>query len=163
MTDPLDAPTTLTHLDGRDHARMVEVGHKPPSRRVATAAATLQCTPAAARAMAEGVAPKGDVAAIARAAAILAAKRTPELVILAHPLPLDSVGVQIEVDAERGQVAIAATVATTAPTGVEMEALAAVSAAALNIYDMLKGLDPGQRIEGIHLVSKHTSPCAVDR
>jgi len=96
----------------------------------------------AARAMVEGRAPKGDVAALARAAGILAAKRTPELVLLAHPLPLSSITVDIEVDPDEGRVLVRAPWAPRRRTGVEMEALTAVGVAALNVYDMLKGLDP---------------------
>lgn len=158
----MDAPDperrALSHLDARGHMRMVDVGHKPAVARRATAEAVVEMTPAAARAMAEGRTPKGDVAALARAAGIMAAKRTPELVVLAHPLPLSAVTVDIDVDADRGRVRVRATVATTARTGVEMEALTAAGVAALNVYDMLKGLDPHQVIGGVRLLEKTKGP-----
>lgn len=144
----------LSHLDARGHMHMIDVGHKPAIPRRATAEAVIETTPEAARAMADGRTPKGDVAALARAAGIMAAKRTPDLVLLAHPLPLSSVAVDISVDADAGRVHVRATVSTTARTGVEMEALTAAGVAALNVYDMLKGLDRDQVISGVRLVEK---------
>lgn len=158
MSASSDAGPTLSHLDSRGHVHMVDVAHKPEITRRAVAEAELRVSPEAARAMAEGRTPKGDVAALARAAGILAAKRTPELVLLAHPLPLTSVTVDIDVDPDEGRVRIRATVSTTARTGVEMEALTAAGVAALNVYDMLKGLDPGQVITGVRLVEKVKGP-----
>lgn len=154
------SPSALTHLDHAGHARMVEVGHKPPVRRAATAAVRVRCSREAARAMADGTVPKGDVAALARAAGIMAAKRTPEWVVLAHPLPLTGARVEVLVDPEEGVVDISATVRTTGPTGVEMEALAACAAAALNVFDMLKALDPHQVIGDLRVVEKlKDEPC----
>lgn len=144
----------LSHLDARGHMHMIDVGHKPAVARRATAEAVIETTPEAAHAMVDGRTPKGDVAALARAAGIMAAKRTPELVLLAHPLPLSSVAVDISVDADRGRVQVRATVSTTARTGVEMEALTAAGVAALNVYDMLKALDRNQVITGVRLLEK---------
>jgi cyclic pyranopterin monophosphate synthase len=144
----------IGHLDARGEARMVGVGHKPPVARRAVAEAVVRMAPASARAMSDGTLPKGDAAAVARVAGILAAKRTPELVALCHPLPIDRAGVEVAVDPEAGEVRITATVETTARTGVEMEALTAVSVAALNVYDLVKGMDPDITIDGVRLLEK---------
>jgi cyclic pyranopterin monophosphate synthase len=144
----------LTHLDERGQARMVGVGHKPPVARRAVAEALVRMAPASARAMSEGALPKGDAAAVARVAGIMAAKRTPELVALCHPLPIDRASVDVAVDPEAGEVTITAAVETTARTGVEMEALTAAAVAALNVYDLVKGVDPGIVIDGVRLVEK---------
>ena len=142
------------HLDERGQARMVGVGHKPPVARRAVAEAVVRMAPASALAMSEGTLPKGDAAAVARVAGIMAAKRTPELIALCHPLPIDRAGVEVDVDAGAGEVRITAAVETTARTGVEMEALTAAVVAALNIYDLVKGVDPGIVIDGVRLVEK---------
>ena len=110
--------------------------------------------PESARAMSDGTLPKGDAAAVARVAGIMAAKRTPELVALCHPLPIDRAGVDVAVDADAGTVTITASVETTARTGVEMEALTAASVAALNVYDLVKGIDKGIVIERVRLLEK---------
>jgi cyclic pyranopterin monophosphate synthase len=144
----------LTHLDERGQARMVGVGHKPAVARRAVAEALVRMAPASARAMSEGALPKGDAAAVARVAGIMAAKRTPELVALCHPLPIDRVEVEVEVVVGTGEVRIRAAVETTARTGVEMEALTAVAVAALNVYDLVKGVDPAITIDGVRLVEK---------
>jgi cyclic pyranopterin monophosphate synthase len=144
----------LTHLDDRGEARMVGVGHKPPIARRAVAEGLVRMAPASARAMADGELPKGDAAAVARVAGILGAKRTPDLVALCHPLPIDRVTVDVAVEADAGLVRITATVETTARTGVEMEALTAVSVAALNVYDLVKGIDKGIVIESVRLLEK---------
>ncbi len=144
----------LTHLDERGQARMVGVGHKPPVARRAVAEALVRMAPASARAMSDGALPKGDAAAVARVAGIMAAKRTPELIALCHPLPIDRAGVEVAVNAEAGEVRITASVETTARTGVEMEALTAAAVAALNVYDLVKGVDPAITIDGIRLVEK---------
>lgn len=144
----------LTHLDSRGEARMVGVGHKPPVARRAVAEAVVRMAPASARLMSEGGLPKGDAAAVARVTGIMAVKRTPELIALCHPLPIDKASVDVAVDADAGEVRIRAEVRTTARTGVEMEALTAVSVAALNVYDLVKGVDPGIVIERIRLVEK---------
>jgi cyclic pyranopterin phosphate synthase len=144
----------LTHLDARGEARMVGVGHKPPVLRRAVAEAVVRMRPESARAMSDGTLPKGDAAAVARIAGIMAAKRTPELVALCHPLPIDRAGVDVAVDPDAGTVTITASVETTARTGVEMEALTAASVAALNVYDLVKGIDTGIVIERVRLLEK---------
>jgi cyclic pyranopterin phosphate synthase len=118
------------------------------------AEAVVRMAPATARAMSDGELPKGDAAAVARVAGIMAAKRTPELIALCHPLPIERVGIEVAVDAEAGEVRITGEVETIARTGVEMEALTAVSVAALNVYDMVKGIDKGVVVEGIRLLEK---------
>ena len=144
----------LTHLDARGQARMVGVGHKPPVARRAVAEAVVRMAPATARAMSDGELPKGDAAAVARVAGIMAAKRTPELIALCHPLPIERVGIEVTIDAEAGEVRITGEVETIARTGVEMEALTAVSVAALNVYDMVKGIDKAVVVEAIRLLEK---------
>ncbi len=144
----------LTHLDARGEARMVGVGHKPPVARRAVAEALVRMAPASARAMAEGTLPKGDAAAVARVAGIMAAKRTPELIALCHPLPIDRARVEVSVEADAGIVRIRAEVETTARTGVEMEALTAATVAALNVWDLVKGIDPDLVIDGVRLLEK---------
>ena len=142
----------LTHFDAAGHARMVDVGDKTPSRRVAVAAGRVTMRPETAALVAAGTAAKGDVLGVARIAGIMAAKRTADLIPLCHPLALASVTLDFAVTAEA--VEIEARVATTGPTGVEMEALCAVSVAALTIYDMLKAADRGMRIEAVRLREK---------
>ena len=149
MTEPRP-----THLDERGQARMVGVGHKPAVGRRAVAEAVVRMAPESARAISDGALPKGDAAAVARVAGIMAAKRTPELIALCHPLPIDRAAVDVAVDAGAGEVRITATVETTARTGVEMEALTAASVAALNVYDLVKGIDPAITIDGLRLVEK---------
>lgn len=147
----------LTHLDESGHARMVGVGHKPVVARRAVARALVRVDPATTAAMLEGGVPKGDVGAVARLGGIAGAKRTAELVLLCHPLPIDRAEVEVEVTAP-GEVTITATVETTARTGVEMEALTAATTAALNVYDMVKGIDPGPRITDVALLEKVKAP-----
>jgi cyclic pyranopterin phosphate synthase len=144
----------LTHLDERGEARMVGVGHKPPIARRAVAEGLVRMAPASARAMADGELPKGDATAVARVAGILGAKRTPDLVALCHPLPIDRDTVDVAVEADAGLVRITAAVETTARSGVEREALTAVSVAALNVYDLVKGIDKGIVIESVRLLEK---------
>lgn len=144
----------LTHLDETGRARMVDVGDKPETDRVATARALVRMSPQTAELVAAGAAPKGDVVATARLAGIQAAKRTDEWIPLAHTLPLDAVDVAIEVDPSGGVVLIEATARVRARTGVEMEAMVACSAAALCIYDMVKGVERGVVVERIELVFK---------
>lgn len=137
---------------------MVDVGDKAVTRRRAVARATLRCMPETARMVADATLPKGDAIATARVAAVMAAKRTPDLVPLCHPLPLTFAGTRFDVDAEAGTVVVEATVETTARTGVEMEALTAVSVAALNVYDLVKGIDKGVVIDGVRLLEKTKGP-----
>jgi len=133
---------------------MVDVSAKVPVRRRAIAAGRVRAAPRTIAAMLDGTTPKGDVAALARVAGITAAKRASELIPLCHPLPLEKVSVEVSASAEDGRVTITAEVVTTAKTGVEMEALSAVSGAALTIYDMLKAIDSGLAIEEIALIEK---------
>ena len=144
----------LTHLDAAGRASMVDVSAKVPTDRYARARAVVRMSPEAAARVAAGDAPKGDVAGVARIAAIQAAKRTDELIPLAHQLPLTKVGAEIEVDPAEGTVTVIAEARTTARTGVEMEALVACSVAALTVYDMVKGIEPGVVIERVELLDK---------
>jgi len=144
----------LTHLDATGRARMVDVSAKVPTDRYARARAVVRMSPAAAAKVAAGDAPKGDVAAVARIAAIQAAKRTDELIPLAHQLPLTKVAAELEVDPAQGTVTLVCEARTTDRTGVEMEALVACSVGALAVYDMVKGIEPGVVIERIELLDK---------
>ncbi len=148
-----DAPG-LTHLDDSGSARMVDVGAKPETERRARAEARLRMSPETAAAVARGDAPKGDVLGTARLAGIGAAKRTGELIPLAHPLGLDFVDVEGRIDEAEGLVVLTAECGLTARTGVEMEAMTAVWVAALTVYDMVKGIERGVTIEAIELVHK---------
>ncbi|MFL5869697.1 MAG: cyclic pyranopterin monophosphate synthase MoaC [Solirubrobacterales bacterium] len=144
----------LTHLDASGEARMVDVGAKPVTERRARATARVRMSPETAAAVARGDAPKGDVLGTARIAGIGAAKRTWELIPLAHPLGLDFVDVDGTIDADLGVVTLSAEAGTTARTGVEMEAMTACAVAALTVYDMVKGLERGVTIEAVELQSK---------
>jgi cyclic pyranopterin phosphate synthase len=144
----------LTHLDASGRASMVDVSAKDATARFARARAVVRMSPAAAARVAAGDAPKGDVAAVARIAAIQAAKRTDELIPLAHSLPLTHVDPAVDVDPEAGTVTIVAEARTTDRTGVEMEALVACSVGALAVYDMVKGIEPGVVIERVELLDK---------
>lgn len=144
----------LTHFDAEGRAVMVDVGAKPETDRVAIAEGAVAMRPGTAALIAEGRAAKGDVLAVARLAGIMAAKRTAELIPLCHPLPLTKVALDLEVDPALPGVRITAEVRTTGRTGVEMEALTAVSIAALTVYDMVKAADRDMRIEGVRLVLK---------
>jgi cyclic pyranopterin phosphate synthase len=142
----------LTHVDGDGRLRMVDVGDKQDSRRRAVAAAELVVGERVIEAVRSGSTPKGDVFATARIAGIMAAKRTAELVPLCHPLPLDHIAVDFRVGSDR--ISIEATAATRAATGVEMEALTAVTVAGLTLYDMLKALSKDMVLERVRLVEK---------
>lgn len=144
--------TDLTHLDATGAARMVDVSTKAETERRAVATGRIAMSHRAAAAIGAGDVPKGDVLAAARIAGIMAAKRTGELIPLCHPLPITSAAIDLLVE-EDGVVATA-TVTTTARTGVEMEAMTAVSVALLTIYDMAKAIDKGMTIGGIRLLSK---------
>jgi cyclic pyranopterin phosphate synthase len=133
---------------------MVDVGDKPPTARRAVAEATVRVSPHAAEAVRAGDAPKGDVLGVARIAGIQAGKRTAELIPLCHPLALSFLGVEGEIDVAAGTIRLLAEARTTGPTGVEMEALTAASVAALTVYDMVKGIERGARIEGVQLLEK---------
>ena len=144
----------LTHLDEQGRAKMVDVGDKEITSREAVARGYVSIQPETARLIKEGLMKKGDVLTIAQLAGIMGAKKTSELIPLCHPLPLDRVNVDMELDESEGRINITATAKTTARTGVEMEALTAVSVAALTLYDMCKSVDRGMRIEGIRLAQK---------
>ena len=146
------AEKKLSHVDERGAARMVDVGGKPATARRAVARGMLTLSPDTVALVRDGRAPKGDVLAAARIAGIMAAKRTSELIPLAHPLPLTEVTVDLAVE-DRG-VAIEASASTTAQTGVEMEALTAVAVAGLTLYDMLKAVERGARLTDVRLVEK---------
>lgn len=147
-----DAAHPLTHFDAEGNARMVDVGGKPDTDRVAVATGRVTMAPETATLIREGRARKGDVLGVARVAAILAAKRTADAIPLCHNIPITRVDIALEVDA--AGVTIEARVDTHGQTGVEMEALHAVSVAALTIYDMVKAADRGMTIEGIRLEHK---------
>lgn len=144
----------LSHLDDRGRARMVDVGGKDVTPRVCVARAELHLAASTLQAIVEGRTPKGDVFATARLAGILAAKRTDEWIPLAHPLPLDSVQVELTPDPSGPCVRIETRVAAHARTGVEMEALVAAAAAGLALYDMCKALDREMWLDGVRLVHK---------
>ena len=142
----------LTHVDAAGNARMVEVGDKQVTRRSALAEGRIYLSAEAMRQVRERAARKGDVLTVAQLAGILGAKRTGDLIPLCHPLPLD--GVDLWLEPGEDHIHIRASVRCTGRTGVEMEALTAVSIAALTVYDMLKAVDRGMRIEGIRLLEK---------
>lgn len=142
----------LTHLDDGGAARMVDISAKPATRREAAAEGFIHIADNALQAIVEQTIKKGDVLATARIAGIMAAKRTADLIPLCHPLPIDAVMVDLAIEATG--IRATATVATTHGTGVEMEALTAVSAALLTVYDMAKALDRTMRIDGIRLLRK---------
>ncbi len=146
--------TLPTHLDASGRARMVDVSGKEPTRRTARASGEIRMSPAALAAIAGGELPKGGALAVARVAGIQAAKRTSDLVPLCHPLPIDHVAIEIDADESLPGVRARSEVVVTARTGAEMEALAAVAAALLSIYDMAKSLDRGMTIGEIRLESK---------
>ncbi len=141
-------------MDASGRVRMVDVSGKPQTVRVAVARGEVRMRPETLAQIRAHQVAKGDVLATAHVAGVLAAKRTDELIPLAHPLPLTGVDLSFRLDERASAVQIEATVRTRAPTGVEMEALAAVAAAALTIYDMCKAVDREMTIEGIRLVSK---------
>lgn len=153
MSQPDETPR-LTHLDERGQAQMVDVGAKADTQREAVARGSIMMQAETLHLIMSGAAPKGDVLAAARIAGIMAAKRTPELIPLCHTLLLTHVSVTIEPDTEASALHIEARVRTRGPTGVEMEALTAVSVAALTIYDMCKAVDRGMRIGDIRLAEK---------
>ena len=144
----------LTHQDEAGRPRMVDVSHKEPTLRTALAEGFLRTAPATLEALHARTTPKGDPLVVARLAGIQAAKRTADLIPLCHPLPLSSVEVSLEVDPELPGLRAAATARAHARTGVEMEALTAVTVCLLTAYDMLKAIDRGMRIEGVRLLRK---------
>lgn len=144
----------LTHFDRKGKAHMVDVSAKGETDRVAIAEGSVKMKAATLKLVLAGGAKKGDVLGVARLAGIMAAKRTSDLVPLCHPIPLTSVAVELACDSKRKAVDITATCRTTGKTGVEMEALAAVSVAALTVYDMLKAVDRAMTLTDIRLVHK---------
>ncbi|MFV0634962.1 cyclic pyranopterin monophosphate synthase MoaC [Demequina sp.] len=142
----------FTHLDGSGQAHMVDVTHKQPTVRAAVAEGFVECAPLVVEALRDGAVPKGDVLAVARIAGIAAAKRTPELLPLAHVIGVH--GVTLDAVVEDSGVRLTARVSTADRTGVEMEALTAVSVAALNVVDMVKGLDKSTSIRQVRLLAK---------
>jgi cyclic pyranopterin monophosphate synthase len=148
------AKPALTHIGASGEARMVDVSDKPATERLAVAEGRVVMSKATLELIRSGNAKKGDVLGTARIAGIMAAKRTSELIPLCHPLALSKVTLDIESDDKLPGCLVRATVKVTGPTGVEMEALTAVSVACLTIYDMIKAVERGVRIDGIHLVEK---------
>ena len=145
---------TLSHITNRGEARMVDVSAKPATERVAVAEGRVVMAPKTLAIVRKGNAKKGDVLGTARIAGIQAAKRTHELIPLCHPLPIAQVAVELMPDADLPGIVVRARVKVAGKTGVEMEALTAVSVACLTIYDMIKAIERGMRIEGIRLIEK---------
>jgi len=146
---------SLTHLDSEGRARMVDVGHKPDTQRAAVATGEVRMKPETLALIRAGNLKKGDVLATAQLAGIMAAKRNADLIPLCHPLPLTHIEVNCELKDDLPGVAITATVRTTGKTGVEMEALTAVSVAALTVYDMAKAAEKTMQITNVRLLEKH--------
>ena len=148
-------PNKLTHLDEKGRAKMVDVGHKPDTERVAVARGEIHMKQETLDLIRDGHIKKGDVLTIAQIAGITASKRTSDLIPLCHPLPLSKIDVDLELNASLPGVVITATAKVTGKTGVEMEALTAVSVAALTIYDMAKAAEKTMKIQNIRLIEKH--------
>ncbi len=144
----------LSHFDADGQAHMVDVSDKPVTDRTAVAEGCVVMTPETLDLVMQGTASKGDVLGIARIAGIMGAKKTADLIPLCHPLPITKVALDLTPDTALPGVRISATVKTSGQTGIEMEALTAVTTAALTVYDMLKAAEKGMRIEGIRLVTK---------
>jgi len=150
----IDEHDKLTHFNANGEAHMVDVSAKQPSDREAIASGEIRMDPATLARIVEGTHKKGDVLGIARIAGIMAAKKTSDLIPLCHPIMLTKVSVEFDIDANRSAVSVRATTATHERTGVEMEALSAVSASLLTIYDMCKAMDRGMVIEAVQLERK---------
>jgi len=149
------ANNSLTHLDESGAARMVDVGAKPDTERTAVAGGSVYMQPETLRLIRDGALKKGDVLTVARLAGIMGAKKTAELIPLCHPLPLTHIDVEVTLDEAKSAVHITATARTAGKTGVEMEALTAVTTAALTVYDMAKAVDRAMRLSDIRLLEKH--------
>lgn len=145
---------SLTHFNAEGHAHMVDVSDKDITDRIATARVWIRMLPETLALIEDGKAKKGDVAGVARLAGIMGAKKTSDLIPLCHPLPIAKVAIDIEVDSTLPGLRIEATVKTTGQTGVEMEALTAAATAALTVYDMVKAVDRGMEIGGLHVALK---------
>jgi cyclic pyranopterin phosphate synthase len=145
---------SITHLDEAGRPRMVDVAGKPDTVRQAIARGLVVMQPATFQIVKQGKTAKGDILAVAQLAGITAAKKTPDLIPLCHPILIDGVSIEFKLDESKSAVEITSTVDSTGKTGVEMEALAAIAVAALTIYDMCKAIDRGMKIENIRLVRK---------
>jgi cyclic pyranopterin phosphate synthase len=154
-TAPTKPAASLTHFDRRGQAHMVDVGAKDETHRIATAGGRIEMQETTLRMVLEGGARKGDVLGVARIAAIQGAKRASDLIPLAHPIQITRIAIEFEPDTAAGAINLRATVECRGRTGVEMEALAAVSAGLLTIYDMCKAVDRGMTITGVKLLEKH--------
>jgi cyclic pyranopterin phosphate synthase len=150
----IPAGKKLTHIDSAGRPRMVDITGKADTARVAVARGMVRMQPATFKLIQVGGISKGDVLAVAQLAGIMAAKRTPDLIPLCHPILIDSVNIEFQPDEAQSTVEITATVESTGKTGVEMEALTATAVAALTVYDMCKAVDRGMKIENIRLVHK---------
>ena len=157
----MNPPAQLSHLDARGDARMVDVSAKPIQLRVAVACGEIRVQAATLELIEANAVAKGNVLATARLAGIMAAKKTGDLIPLCHPLPITHCEVAFEIPASRDRICITASARIAAQTGVEMEALTAVTLAALTIYDMCKAADKTMEITGVRLVSKTKSPLPV--
>jgi cyclic pyranopterin monophosphate synthase len=146
--------TKLTHLDAEGRARMVDVSDKPATERIAVASGRIIMKPETLELALSGTGKKGEVRAVAEIAGVMAAKRTSDLIPMCHPLAISSVKVEVEPSADGSGLEVTARVKTTGPTGVEMEALTAVSVALLTLYDMLKAADKAMTIEAVRLMEK---------
>lgn len=155
MSTPLPPSATLNHFNAEGQAHMVDVGAKEDTKRTARASGTISMQPATLALIAGGTAKKGDVIGIARIAAIMASKRTADLIPLCHPLALTHVSADFDVDAQANRVTCTVEVSTTGKTGVEMEALTAVQIGLLTIYDMCKAVDRGMVIGDVRVLEKH--------
>ena len=155
MTTSTDAASPLTHFDATGQAHMVDVGAKDATHRIAVAAGTIRMQPATLELVTSGSAKKGDVLGVARIAAIMAAKRTSDLIPLCHPLAITRVAVDFEIDAANNSVHCRAQVETYGKTGVEMEALTSVQVGLLTIYDMCKAADRGMVMTDVRVLEKH--------
>lgn len=144
----------LTHLDEQGKAKMIDVSGKDETERIAVASGEVVMRPETLQIIGDGISKKGDILAVAQIAGIMAAKRTPDLIPLCHPLPTLEIKVDLTMDSSLPGIRIISRVKTIAKTGVEMEALTATSVAALTVYDMVKAVEKTMRIQNIHLVSK---------
>lgn len=151
----------LSHVDENGHARMVDVSAKPESIRTAVARGEIHLKPETIALIQSGAIKKGDVFTVAQIAGVMAAKRTADLIPLCHPVPIEHAAIDFQIDETLPGVVITATLKTSAKTGIEMEALTAVSLAALTIYDMVKAVEKAARIQNIRLVEKHGGQSGV--
>ncbi|HSA88998.1 MAG TPA: cyclic pyranopterin monophosphate synthase MoaC [Burkholderiales bacterium] len=154
---------SLTHFDAEGSARMVDVGSKPATHRVAVASGRIRMRPATLRLVAAGKAKKGDVLGVARIAAVQAAKRAAELIPLAHPISLTRVAVDFDLDRKNSRIGITARVECRGPTGVEMEALTAAAVGLLTLYDMVKAVDRGMTLTDLRLEEKRGGESGIFR